>query len=205
MGRVSRCVSVAVVAAFGAMQAACTTTAESDAGAHEPRTSVEAAMQKCAGTMVVSTIGGALIGGMIGNRNSVATGALVGAGVGGVACAVMLAVANEEDKRRILENELEAVAAARAKVITYDHEGVRRRVHTQVTDQPRAATPAPARRDSPAMARAKEAGVSCRYAQTTIEVTGQGTTTTDKQLYCKNTVGKWQPSREAAASAPTTG
>lgn len=60
--------------------------------------------QKIAGC-VATVLGGAIIGGLIGDGK----GAAIGAGIGGAACGIWLAFENEADKRRLAEAELDAV------------------------------------------------------------------------------------------------
>lgn len=175
------------------------------------RTSVDRAIENCVGTVFVGAVGGAIIGGIAGGSRNAGRGAIIGGAAGGVACAVMLAVANEEDKARILANERAAVASGTEKSEIYDRSGIKRRIATKVYDeQPKAAEvktpPAPkaktaakpaqtAKPPEPPLAQvALPANQKlCRYAETTIEVDGQGATTTDRQLYCRSSNGDWEP------------
>jgi len=177
-------------------------------------TAVERAMTNCVGSVVIGAIAGGVIGGIANGGRGAATGALVGGGAGSALCLVMVAVANEEDKQRILALERTAVADGVDKVDTYEREGVRRNVHTRVygyneslpatavatknTDpaKPKQQAPmqqAPITTGSANVASSTPGPRVCRYAETTIEVSGKGTATTDKQLYCRSASGDWEP------------
>lgn len=171
-----------------------------------PLTALDRATQNCVGAMFLTTVGGVAIGAMTGGRRAVEGGA-VGLAAGGVLCAVMLAVANEEDKKRILENERLAVAEGKARSQSYAKDGVGRRIETRVYDYAASAPqPTPAAKPSAAKKTAVTTAAApappearvCRYAETTIEVTGQGTASTDKQLYCRS-----EP-RATGRPSPTT-
>ena len=158
----------------------------------QPQTAVDKAVQRCVGTVLVGAVGGALIGAAAGGKRGAATGGLIGGGAGGAMCAVMLAVANKEDRERIRQIEQAAVAQGASKTETYSHEGVARRVETRVSAYSLAPSEAAAPPPSDGAAAAPGSKV-CRYAETTIEVAGKGTANTGKQLYCRADNGDWAP------------
>ena len=179
-------------------------------GGGAPRTAVERAMQECVGTVVVGAVGGAILGTALGGSRNTAAGAIIGGEAGTVACAALIAMANEEDKARIAQLEKASVAEGRGRVDTYSKNGVERRVETRVYEW-RANGPGPVAAASPPKApaapksKASKSSTSapaetastgeklCRYVETKVEVSGQGSATADKQLYCRTAQGDWEP------------
>jgi predicted lipid-binding transport protein (Tim44 family) len=158
----------------------------------QPQTAVDKAVQRCVGTVLVGAVGGALIGAAAGGKRGAATGGLIGGGAGGAMCAVMLAVANKEDRERIRAIEQAAVSQGASKSETYVSQGVPRRVETKVS----AYSLGPSETASVSTGEAEAAAPGpkvCRYAETTIEVAGKGTANTGKQLYCRADNGDWAP------------
>lgn len=175
----------------------------------EPRTAVERAMQNCLGTVVGGAVVGALFGAALGGGNNVAKGAIIGGAAGTVACAALVAMANEEDKARIAEIERVSAAEGKGRIDTYARAGVTRKVETRVYEYKTSASlggPPPASSNKPAKKSEKPVTTGsvgggapastervCRYVETSVEVSGQGTATADKQLYCRTAAGDWEP------------
>jgi len=79
----------------------------------EGKTAVDRAIGKCVGAVIGGAILGAIAGRVV-SRNGTGKGALLGAGVGGVACAVMVSMAGKKDKARIRALQLEALNTGRS-------------------------------------------------------------------------------------------
>lgn len=186
-----RTVLIGTVVASIALQGCATTSgAPGVAGS----TATEQAIGQCAASLIISAGVGALIGAAIGGSNSAGTGALVGAAVGAGACAVLLQVADEEDKRQIREAERAAVLAnaSRSKTIR-TKSGKTAEVTTKVTAAPiPRAPPADGGTTTVASSEPPAAFTNCRYSEQTISVDGQSAGS-GKQLWCRLDTGDWQP------------
>lgn len=141
--------------------------------------------------------GGALLGGVVGNNvgdGNAGSGALIGAALGGGACAVWLAFENEKDKRRLMEAQL--MAARQGEAVTDSWTGDDGRVRT-VTIAPSTETQmvlANTREaDGPAVARI------CRPMNTTVAVGGQSQSMSE--VYCRTDEGDWEPAGSAMVPA----
>jgi hypothetical protein len=158
-------------------------------------TATEQAIGQCAASLIISAGVGALIGAAIGGSDSAGTGALVGAAVGAGACAVLLQVADEEDKRQIREAERAAVLAnaSRSKTIR-TKSGKTAQISTKVTSAPipRAAPADAGATTAVASTAPPPAFTNCRYSEQTISVDGQSAGG-GKQLWCRLDTGDWQP------------
>jgi hypothetical protein len=157
-------------------------------------TATEQAIGQCAASLIISAGVGALIGAAIGGSNSAGTGALVGAAVGAGACAVLLQVADEEDKRQIREAERAAVLAnaSRSKTIR-TKSGKTAQITTKVTTAPvPRAAPAETGTTTATASSEPPAFTNCRYSEQTISVDGQSAGS-GKQLWCRLDTGDWQP------------
>lgn len=140
-------------------------------------TATQQAIFKC----IALVVGGGVIGQLLGGRNN--KGAwLVGAGVGGGACAALLQLAHEEDQARIQAFERQAVAANAARRSAFQTKsGSQAVVATTVMPAPVTA------------GRASSSGfTNCRYSETTIQVNGQSADG-GRQLWCRSSIGDWQP------------
>ncbi len=187
-----RIVLIGTVVASIALQGCATTSgAPGVAGS----TATEQAIGQCAASLIISAGVGALIGAAIGGSNSAGTGALVGAAVGAGACAVLLQVADEEDKRQIREAERAAVLAnaSRSKTIR-TKSGKTAEVTTKVTAAPipRAAPADGGTTTAVASSEPPPAFTNCRYSEQTISVDGQSAGS-GRQLWCRLDTGDWQP------------
>mgnify|MGYP007080555079 CR=1 FL=1 len=86
--------------------------------ANDTRTEVDKAIGRCIASVAVGTILGAVIGNNLGDGDA-GRGAAIGAGAGGALCAVMMAVANEEDKRRIAALQMRTYEQGAPQVESY--------------------------------------------------------------------------------------
>lgn len=166
----------------------CATTGGSGVGA--PQT----AMQRTYGRCLIAIGAGAILGAIIGNntgsgngRRGAGTGALAGAGI----CAVMMAMASAEDKRRIAEAEYAALETGQERLDTYMGSDGKERsilVRTQAApDRSWTFTPAATDAAQPASALVADTMTDiCRYRQTTLSVEGTGTGALDQELVCRN-------------------
>lgn len=173
-----------------------------------PRSNLDKAAANCTATMIGTTVIGVLVGAA---TNRTGTGAAIGAGVGAVACAAMLAIANEKDRAQIRENERMAVASDSATARNYVVDGVARSVSTTVAPAPPrppqpkkapppAATPTATPPPSPSARteqtepkeQVPDAPQVCRYASTTVTVAGKGVANGGQQLWCRQTNGDWE-------------
>lgn len=152
-----------------------------DGGSGE-ETALDRSIHQCIGSVIIGTALGALIGAA---SHRVGQGAAIGAGAGGVACAVFMAMNNAQDKQRIRQSELAAASSGRNQSVSYaGSDGQQRTVSTSV--QP-AAVPASA------AANGNTVVGPCRRTQTQISVAGQGSASLPPELVCRTTQGDWVP------------
>ena len=142
------------------------------------------ALERSVGTCIVSVGAGVLVD-MLTNKQRIGAGTAVGAGL----CAVVLAMNNEEDKRRVREAQLAALNADTDRTETYvGKDGNERTIKTSV--QP-ASTP------TNLTARAASDGTKfvgpCRQTQSEITVQGKGTASLDPEMVCRTAQGDWLP------------
>jgi uncharacterized membrane protein YebE (DUF533 family) len=181
--------------AAAAMAAPSAVTARSTGPA---KTEVSKAVGKCIGLVA----GGALLGALLGGRGNRGRGALIGGGVGGAACAVLMAAAKRQDKiiaaqRMAIQGNGEAAQYARfededgREVVLASHveqAAVREKVRPVAYEQDGT------RLVSPELG---EGTKDCRYASS--EMTGaSGTAKLPNQLFCRTPDGSWQPYAVAA-------
>lgn len=146
---------------------------------------MERAWQQCG----VAVVGGAIIGGIIGNntgngdaQQGMTTGLLTGGGI----CAVLLAMASEEDKRRIREAEYAALETGEVREDSYiGEDGKRRTIVVRTQDAPAKTWSVPAAEDGKEAETASMTDI-CRYRQTTLSVESTGSGSLDAELVCRN-------------------
>lgn len=151
----------------------------------EPKTALDRSVGDCVASVAVGALVGALLGAAAGGRRSVGTGAAIGAGAGTVACAVIVAMNNKQDRERIQQARLAALKSGHDETQQYvGSDGTGRVIHTSV--QP-ASLPA----SKPAAIAGNEVTGPCRRAQTQITVAGKGTAQLDPELVCQTAAGDW--------------
>jgi hypothetical protein len=139
------------------------------------------ALDDAVGRCVASTLGMALVGGIIGaaaggGGRNVAIGAGAGAAVGGLACAVMTAL-DAQDKERIRQAQIQAAQTGETRYLSYQGSDGRAR---RVVVKPQATETA-------------SAGRICRRADTTAAIGDAGSTELPAQLICRTPGGDWLP------------
>lgn len=154
-----------------------------------------------ASTCVVTTIGGAIIGGIIGaavtnKGQGVAAGAGIGLLAGGAVCAVV-AILDDQDKERIKTAQMESAANAKAVSMSYvGKDGRKRQINiAKPVDVP---PPAPSTlMPAPEGGTAEQAVAAgeqiCRKSNGTISVEGVQNPMEIEQYFCRNSTGDWNP------------
>ena len=134
---------------------------------------IERANSQCVASVLIGGVIGAAIGNNVGDGDA-RTGALIGVAAGGAMCAILQAMATEEDRRQIAALEAEALEAGAFREATYTVNGKTRTVRIN-------ASPA----EDPA---ADEAGVDrvCRTMQTDLSVESIGSHAFPDELVCRN-------------------
>lgn len=151
------------------------------------------AMDRAWGQCGVAVVGGAVLGAIIGNntgsgnaRQGAGTGGLLGVGI----CGVLLAMASEEDKRRIREAEYAALETGQDREDSYvGKDGKRRTILVRTEDAPPREWSIPADATQTAAAPDQKPGTVtdvCRYRQTTLTVEDTGSGSLDRELVCRN-------------------
>lgn len=154
------------------------------AGAVGPDGQPRSALERSVGTCIVSVGAGVLVD-MLTNKKRLGAGTAVGAGL----CAVVLAMNNEEDKRRVHEAQLAALNAGKDRTDSYvGQDGDQRVIKTSVT-------PAAAPLDLNKKLASDGANFvgPCRRTQTEISVQGKGSASLDAEVVCRTAQGDWLP------------
>ena len=150
-----------------------------------PQTAVQRAIGECVASVVAMGIIGAILGGSGDSRRN---GAIAGAAVGAIACAVLLDVASRQDRARLAAAEQEALRANQARTTHFTTtSGKAATVRTRVAPAP---LPKPAASTSTPTTKPKF--TACRYSDQTVSVDGQSSST-PRQLWCRISTGDWQP------------
>lgn len=173
-----RSASVAFALAVSTAVSGCATTSGSYGGG----TAMDRAIRNC----MMSIGAGAILGAVIGNNTgsgSAGRGAAIGAVAGAGACAVFIAVANEQDRARLRELELAALNSGSTQYQTFNStQGRQVAVTTQIQE-----APVRARQD------AAQQYTACRYSSQTVDVAGSGQASAGNQLWCRLETGDWEP------------
>ena len=147
------------------------------------QTASQRAIGQCVAMVGFGAIAGAVIGSASGSHNAGA-GALAGAGLGAGACAVLLQLAAKEDRERIRRTEQQAIAQNSTRSSNFrTRSGAQAHITTTVREAPK-----PKASQQTAAAEFTD----CRYSDTTVNVDGK-TAEAGRQLWCRTTVGDWQP------------
>jgi uncharacterized membrane protein YebE (DUF533 family) len=170
--------TLALALAFALTLSGCASTGDGS------RTALDRSIGKCALSIGAGAILGALIGAASG-RKGAGTGALVGAGAGTVACAVILAMNNEQDKARVRAEQAATLNSGHATQETYvGDDGQARTIRTSVEA---------ANIPTAVNATATASPTICRRTQTQITVQGKGSATLDPEISCRTAQGDWVP------------
>ena len=151
----------------------------------EPQTALDRSISQCIVSVGAGAILGALLGGIANRRGGAGTGAAIGAGAGAVACIVILAINNKEDRERVRQARLTALQSGADETTRYvGDDGNGRIIHTSVQTVPTIYV------GENAVPGKKIVG-PCRRAQTQITVQNKGTATLDPELVCQTSLGDW--------------
>lgn len=176
---------LAATVTIAALLAGCATTGAGGA----PQTAMQRAVGRCMITVGLGAVLGAAIGNNTGSGNA-GRGAVRGALAGGALCAVMMAMANAEDRARVAAVEAEALE--KDEMVTAHYVGSDGR--ERVIESRSYAVPAPTLiatatagdSTTPAAATTTEARV-CRATQTQLTVVDVGSTQVS-DIVCRNPV-----------------
>ncbi|HSZ75460.1 MAG TPA: hypothetical protein VK779_11620 [Rhizomicrobium sp.] len=160
-------------------------------GAVGPDGQPQTALERSVGTCVV-TVGAGLLVDMLTNKRRVGAGTAVGAGL----CAVVLAMNNEEDKKRLRESQLAALNSGRDRTDEYvGQDGQDRIIKTSVQT-----ADIPPDLSSHQAPNGDHFVGPCRKTQTEISVQGQGSASLDPEVVCRTAQGNWLPWSGAATA-----
>ncbi len=150
-------------------------------------TALDRAQGQCVAAIAVGTLVGAAIGNNVGDGNA-GRGAVLGAGVGGIACMVIAEAARERDQ--VLARQQAAAAAGAASRSEWVTTSGRRAVMSvQIEPDPEA----PAASDYAASdATADAPPLRCRFSTSTMEIAGMGSASLGRQRWCQQLDGSWQ-------------
>jgi len=133
------------------------------------------AIAGCIGSVAVGAVLGAVIGNNSGSGDA-GTGAAVGAAIGGAACAVLVAIANEQDRARIQQLERQAVASGASRTDSFTaQDGKNVTLTTTVQEAPAEIRP----------------GSSCRFSEKQVS-SAAGRASVGRELWCRTETGDWQ-------------
>lgn len=164
----------------------CATTSGQGGG----RSELDRAQGRCVAAVAVGTILGAVVGNNVGSGNA-GRGALIGAGVGGVACAIIAEAARERD--RVLEYQRMAAMNGEGARNEWVAESGRRMVMTvAVEDSDDLVAVAADQQATNADAATAVAPRRCRYSTSSISVEGMGETAIGRQRWCQTDAGEWE-------------
>src|SRR5258708_135420 len=181
------------------MAAALVLSSCATAGGGPQQSALDRSINQCVAAVAI----GALLGGLADKKNR-GQGAAIGAGVGGLACGVLVAINNERDKQRVRDAQRAALNAGTERTENFvGEDGQTRVVQTSVRDVPTPATfvvpAAPiaatfAANPNPVPIMAAVSSDTfvgpCRNAQSQITVQGQ-TAQLPGELYCRTPGGDW--------------
>lgn len=203
------------VLAIAALFNSCTQGPINTAAAGSGSSGLDAAIGRCVATTVIGGIVGGVIGHYVGGQNGVGTGIALGAGAGAASCAVLTAI-NERDKEQIRRAQLAAAESGTSQI--YSYQGDDGRLHQlsaaasavpadampplPEAEQERETTPPPksltsssrvVKSAAPEASRSPSDERVCRYVDTTLEISGQGSTALPRELVCRTPDGDWRP------------
>lgn len=199
--------SFAVIVSGTLLLTGCATTGPTQGGSGQWK--IDNVVSRC----LLSVTGGALVGAIVGaaaggGSQRVGTGAAIGAGAGGVLCALMVSL-DAQDKQRVRKAQIDAARTGSVQSSTYvGTDGRVRTIHVVPRPASPAASTPPAPQKSPGTAEkpavasqpqpsgaevAAEAGERiCRSVPASITIEGSGTGQVD-QIVCRTAEGDWLP------------
>ncbi len=190
-----RTTSAVVAFALTALSLSGCTTVPGGAS-YASRTAMDRAIGQCVASVVLSAGIGALAGAAINGGRGAGQGAIIGGVAGAGACAVLMQVAAAEDRARVREAELDAIAANSTRTTRFsNNSGKNVAVTTSVSNAPiptPRATAASGGTSTKTADSSKSQFTACRYSQQTVNVAGQ-TASGGKQLWCRLDTGDWKP------------
>lgn len=152
----------------------------------EQETATQRAVNQCYATV----LGGAILGAAISGGSDRTRGALIGAGLGSAACAILLDVAGKEDRARLAAAERLAVESNRNSTQSFQTEtGKPARVSTRVASAP---VPAPVTRPAVAAPAETPTFTACRVVSQSVTVENSSAEL-PSQTWCRVSTGDWQP------------
>lgn len=152
----------------------------------QSKSALNRSIAECAASVLVGAALGAIVGRA--THGSPGKGAAIGAGGGAVACAVLMAVNNAQDKQRIRQNQLAALQSDTTQTDSYvGNDGAMRKVSTTVQDVSLPGT----LNASPTASSADPIVGPCRRTNTGIEVNGKGTSSVDSGVVCRTAQGNY--------------
>lgn len=163
----------------------------------QPRTAMQRAIGQCMMSVGVGAILGAVVGNNTGQGNA-GRGALTGAAAGGAVCAVLLAMAGEEDRRRVEQAQVMAASTGQPQVAEYvGADGSVRRIETRAgPEQSMTLAAAASAADGSAAADASAtvpATRICRSVNTSITVENKGSTQLPQTVCRDPATNSWAP------------
>lgn len=151
------------------------------------RSALDRSINECVAAVFIGALAGAAL-----DKNR-GQGALIGAGIGGVACGVLVAINNEHDKQEIRNAQLAALNANMQQTEQFvGQDGETKTVTTSIQDAP---TPAAGDTGNPeqtdGMSTAPDTVVGpCRRTQTQISAQ-TGSAQLPAEMYCRTAGGDW--------------
>lgn len=179
--------TIAVVVVMSLVLGGCATEGSLSA-AGQPLTAVERAQAKCRTTLIATALLGAAVGAAA-SRNrgrGAAIGGGAGVAVGGAFCAVMLATANETDRRHLAEARLRALETGQMQSDRYTGDDGKLRLLTvsaEAVPVEQAQLPSSEAQDGP-----------CRRLRNDVQVQTLGDAKTG-ELTCRRPDGSWHTVR----------
>lgn len=150
----------------------------------QENTATQRAVNQCYATV----LGGAILGAAITGNSDRTRGALIGAGLGSAACAILLEVAGKEDRARLAAAERAAVEANRSSTQSFQTEtGKRAHVSTRV-----ASAPAPVAKSVASAPAEAPNFTACRVVSQSVTVENSSAEL-PPQTWCRVSTGDWQP------------
>ncbi len=160
----------------------CATTGSSGGG-----TALDRAQGQCIAAVTVGVLLGAALGNNIGDGNA-GRGALLGAGAGGIACAIIAEAAREREAV-LAHQRAAATEGTSSRSEWVSNSGRRVVMNVQVEPDPdEVATADYAASD----ASAEVPTLRCRYSTSTMEIAGMGSASLGRQRWCQQADGTWQ-------------
>lgn len=141
-------------------------------------TELDRAGGRCVAAVVVGSLLGAVVGNNVGGGNA-GRGALIGAGAGGIACAIIREAAKEKDA--ILAYQMQAAQNGTAGRNEWVSASGKRMVMSVEVEADNSMTVLAEGAPAP----------FCRYSNSTVEIDGMGSAALGRQRWCRGADGAW--------------